>query len=46
MMKIALGKARACDQLFEQTGVEEDHLNAVIHKLEAENDQEVMELKS
>lgn len=46
MMKIALSKARACDQLFEQTGVEEDHLNAVIRTLEEENDQEVMELKS
>ena len=42
MMKIMMQKARASDQLFEETGVEEDQLNAAIQKLGLQYDYEFM----
>ena len=44
MMKIMVTKARTCDELFETTGVEQDHLRAAIFKLELTNDEEFIQL--
>ena len=44
MVKVMVNKARTCDKLFEETGVEEDHINAAIRKLALQNDKDVMQL--
>ena len=41
-MKLMINKAKSYDQLFEQTGVEEDQFNLSIRKLALQKDPEVM----
>ena len=44
MMRVMVEKAKANDQLFEETGVEEDQLDAAIQKLGLQYDLEFMQL--
>ena len=43
-MKIMVQKARANDQIFEETGIEEEQLGAAIQKLGLQYDYEFMQL--
>lgn len=43
-MKIMVQKAKAADQLFEDTGVEEDQLSAAIQELDLQYDLEFISL--
>ena len=44
MMKMMVQQSRSNDKLFENTGVEEDQLNACILKLDLQKDPEFLQL--
>lgn len=42
MMKMMINQAKSSDQLFEETGVDDDQLNFSIQKLDLEKDEEFL----
>lgn len=44
MMKVMVQKARTADQFYEETGFEEDQLNAAIQKLGLQYDYDFMQM--